>query len=168
MLHGYNPPNRFLPYLSWTEIAALPDRENTVIVIASDHGEAFYEHGQIGHSTTLYDEELRSTLMIRAPLPAWRCWAQKNEERKAESFLVKTYRDLFDNYEQVKKRRSQREAFGKALELTLEVGKAQVSGFNPEEVLQTQRDFVNALRQEAQSVAAYGAYAGAGAPAEVK
>ena len=33
MLHGYNPPSRFLSYLSWTEIAALPDRENTVIVL---------------------------------------------------------------------------------------------------------------------------------------
>jgi creatinine amidohydrolase len=33
MLHGYIPPHRFLPYLSWTEIAALPDRENTVIVL---------------------------------------------------------------------------------------------------------------------------------------
>ena len=33
MLHGYNPPNRYLPYLSWTEVAALPDRENTVIVL---------------------------------------------------------------------------------------------------------------------------------------
>ena len=33
MLHGYNPPHRFLPYLSWTDIAALPDRENTVVVL---------------------------------------------------------------------------------------------------------------------------------------
>jgi creatinine amidohydrolase len=33
MIHGYIPPHRFLPYLSWTEIAALPDRENTVIVL---------------------------------------------------------------------------------------------------------------------------------------
>jgi len=33
MLHGYAPPNRFLPYLSWTDIAALPDRENTVIML---------------------------------------------------------------------------------------------------------------------------------------
>ena len=33
MLHGYIPPHRFLPYLSWTEITALPDRENTVIVL---------------------------------------------------------------------------------------------------------------------------------------
>ncbi len=24
MLHGYIPPHRFLPYLSWTEIDALP------------------------------------------------------------------------------------------------------------------------------------------------
>lgn len=33
MMHGYNPPSRFLPYLSWTEIAALPDKANTVIVL---------------------------------------------------------------------------------------------------------------------------------------
>ena len=33
MMHGYAPPARFLPYLSWTEISALPDRENTVIVL---------------------------------------------------------------------------------------------------------------------------------------
>ncbi|MEO7548825.1 MAG: creatininase family protein [Ramlibacter sp.] len=33
MIHGYIPPHRFLPYLSWTEIAALPDRANTVIVL---------------------------------------------------------------------------------------------------------------------------------------
>lgn len=33
MLHGYCPASRFLPYLSWTDINALPDRENTVIVL---------------------------------------------------------------------------------------------------------------------------------------
>lgn len=33
MMHGYTPPHRFLPYLSWTEIVELPDRENTVIVL---------------------------------------------------------------------------------------------------------------------------------------
>jgi creatinine amidohydrolase len=33
MMHGYFPPHRFLPYLAWTEITALPDRENTVIVL---------------------------------------------------------------------------------------------------------------------------------------
>jgi len=39
----------------------------TVVAIASDHGEAFGEHNNRGHSFTLYDEELRSVLMIRAP-----------------------------------------------------------------------------------------------------
>jgi creatinine amidohydrolase len=33
MIHGYIPPHRFLPYLSWTQVTALPDRENTVIVL---------------------------------------------------------------------------------------------------------------------------------------
>jgi creatinine amidohydrolase len=42
MLHGYIPPNRFLPYLSWTEVAALPDRENTVIVLPTGATE---QHG---------------------------------------------------------------------------------------------------------------------------
>ncbi len=35
MLHGDIPPQRFLPYLSWTAIEALPDRANTVIVLAA-------------------------------------------------------------------------------------------------------------------------------------
>ena len=42
MLHGYNPPSRFLPYLSWTEIASLPDRENIVIVLPTGATE---QHG---------------------------------------------------------------------------------------------------------------------------
>lgn len=33
MLHGYIPPERFLPYLSWTDVDALEDKENTVIVL---------------------------------------------------------------------------------------------------------------------------------------
>ncbi|WP_241650515.1 creatininase family protein, partial [Rosenbergiella collisarenosi] len=33
MIHGYCPAARFLPYLSWTAIADLPDRANTVIVL---------------------------------------------------------------------------------------------------------------------------------------
>jgi len=42
MLHGYNPPHRYLPYLSWTEITELPDRENTVIVLPTGATE---QHG---------------------------------------------------------------------------------------------------------------------------
>lgn len=42
MLHGYNPPRRYLPYLSWTEIADLPDKANTVIVLPAGATE---QHG---------------------------------------------------------------------------------------------------------------------------
>jgi creatinine amidohydrolase len=42
MLHGYIPPHRFLPYLSWPELTALPDRENTVIVLPCG---AIEQHG---------------------------------------------------------------------------------------------------------------------------
>jgi arylsulfatase A-like enzyme len=42
-------------------------REDTVVVLVSDHGEAFLEHNNQGHSFTLYEEEIRSVLMVDAP-----------------------------------------------------------------------------------------------------
>ena len=42
MLHGYTPSHRFLPYLSWTDVDALPDRENTVVVLPCG---AIEQHG---------------------------------------------------------------------------------------------------------------------------
>jgi arylsulfatase A-like enzyme len=42
--------------------------EKTLIVITSDHGEEFNEHGSVGvHSHTLYDELLRVPLIVRLP-----------------------------------------------------------------------------------------------------
>ncbi|MBW4521477.1 MAG: creatininase family protein [Scytolyngbya sp. HA4215-MV1] len=32
MMHGFIPPERYLPYLTWTDIQAMPDRENVVII----------------------------------------------------------------------------------------------------------------------------------------
>jgi arylsulfatase A-like enzyme len=40
---------------------------NTLIVILSDHGEHFWEHGLMGHGLTLYNEELRVPLLISGP-----------------------------------------------------------------------------------------------------
>jgi hypothetical protein len=45
--------------------AALP--ENTLVVIFSDHGEAFEEHGWTLHGATLYEEETRAALLMRLP-----------------------------------------------------------------------------------------------------
>jgi len=43
------------------------DRASTLIVAAADHGEAFGEHGEIGHSLFVYDTTLRVPLVIRGP-----------------------------------------------------------------------------------------------------
>jgi arylsulfatase A-like enzyme/Flp pilus assembly protein TadD len=39
----------------------------SIVVVAGDHGEAFGEHGEIGHSIFVYDTTLRVPLLIRAP-----------------------------------------------------------------------------------------------------
>lgn len=41
--------------------------ENTVVIVTSDHGEEFLEHGQIGHERTLSREALSIPLLIAAP-----------------------------------------------------------------------------------------------------
>ncbi len=41
--------------------------ENSIIIITSDHGEEFAEHGEFSHSRKLYDELLRVPLIIYSP-----------------------------------------------------------------------------------------------------
>lgn len=41
--------------------------ENTMIILTSDHGEAFNEHNNIYHTCTLYEEEIRVPLIIYCP-----------------------------------------------------------------------------------------------------
>jgi arylsulfatase A-like enzyme len=54
---------RLLAYLEKTEGAS-----NTIVVITSDHGEEFLEHGRWGHwENNLYDEILRVPLIMRLP-----------------------------------------------------------------------------------------------------
>jgi hypothetical protein len=39
----------------------------TVLVVTSDHGEAFWEHGAMAHGSNLYDEAVKVPLIIRYP-----------------------------------------------------------------------------------------------------
>lgn len=41
--------------------------ENTLIVVVSDHGEEFGEHGGFWHGTTLYDEQLKVVFIAKYP-----------------------------------------------------------------------------------------------------
>jgi choline-sulfatase len=49
-------------------VGALGDRaSDTLIVATADHGEAFGEHGETGHSIFVYDTTLRVPLLMRGP-----------------------------------------------------------------------------------------------------
>lgn len=50
-----------------TALRRLGRERDTVVILASDHGEAFREHGRSGHASTLYQEELEAVLMLRVP-----------------------------------------------------------------------------------------------------
>lgn len=50
---------------------------DTLVVLFSDHGEEFWEHGRWGHGVTLYDEQLHVPLIIKLP-------AQSNASRIPE------------------------------------------------------------------------------------
>jgi arylsulfatase A-like enzyme len=43
------------------------DLENTLIILTSDHGEEFLEHGSLLHARTQYDEVIRIPLLLRGP-----------------------------------------------------------------------------------------------------
>ena len=38
--------------------------ENTIVVVTSDHGEGFHDHGLAGHANSLYDELMRVPLIV--------------------------------------------------------------------------------------------------------
>jgi arylsulfatase A-like enzyme len=41
--------------------------DRTVVLVTSDHGEAFFEHRSLGHNNTVYDEMLRVPFVLRLP-----------------------------------------------------------------------------------------------------
>lgn len=48
-------------------LAEVTARPNVLVIISSDHGEEFTEHGQFEHRKTLYDEVIRVPLIISLP-----------------------------------------------------------------------------------------------------
>jgi arylsulfatase A-like enzyme len=49
------------------EMEARGALDNTLIIVTADHGEEFFDHGDIGHGRTAYDEVLRVPLLMRWP-----------------------------------------------------------------------------------------------------
>ncbi len=82
------------------EVRARPSGARTVILYLSDHGEAWFEHGQNNdHGATLFDEEIRIPAWIDAPpttLTAREAEAlrEAREERVFQSVVAPTVLDL--------------------------------------------------------------------------
>ena len=53
--------------LLFERLKALKVYDNTLIIVTSDHGEAFGEHNLMAHSKTLYEELLRVPLVMKYP-----------------------------------------------------------------------------------------------------
>lgn len=51
--------------LAWLE--SVGERSDTLIVVASDHGEAFMQHDAMGHNSTVYEEMIHVPLVFNAP-----------------------------------------------------------------------------------------------------
>jgi membrane-anchored protein YejM (alkaline phosphatase superfamily) len=51
----------------WKEVRDMGLDKNTVLIVTSDHGECFLEHGALGHPELLYDEIVRVPLIIVYP-----------------------------------------------------------------------------------------------------
>jgi choline-sulfatase len=51
----------------FTEMGRLPGAERTIIVLTSDHGDGFNEHGFINHGSALYRELLHVPLIVHVP-----------------------------------------------------------------------------------------------------
>jgi arylsulfatase A-like enzyme len=49
------------------ELEARGLRENTLIIVVSDHGEEFYDHGGWGHGQSVYEELIRVPLILHMP-----------------------------------------------------------------------------------------------------
>lgn len=52
------------------QLAAYGVLENTLVLLVSDHGDEFFEHGNKGHHRTVYDEVLRVPFVARLPKQA--------------------------------------------------------------------------------------------------
>ncbi len=68
-------------------LRASPAGKNTVIVYTSDHAEAFREHGQMGHTFSIFDEEVHVPAWIDAPPGTLTEAEQQNLRDKRGEFL---------------------------------------------------------------------------------
>lgn len=76
------------------ELDELGIADNSVVVLMSDHGEAFGEHGRFGHTTTVFEEMIHVPLALRLP-SACGATPQRRLEVIGLTDLMPTLLDLY-------------------------------------------------------------------------
>lgn len=71
--------------------------KNTIVVIFSDHGTEFMEHGKFDHGHTLYDELIHVPLLI---IPPWKTTGKKIKEQVSTLDVLPTVLDLLPKKEE--------------------------------------------------------------------
>jgi arylsulfatase A-like enzyme len=75
-----DPVNKYQQAVAYTdsflaaldvELAGLNLADKTIFCVVGDHGEAFGEHGALGHERIAFDEVLRIPFCLRAPFLVW-------------------------------------------------------------------------------------------------
>jgi arylsulfatase A-like enzyme len=78
--------------LSWLEKQKILD--DTLVIIGSDHGEAFWEHGRKGHNLEVFEELIHIPLVIRAPTE----WKFEVGESRAQVDMLDIFPTLAELY----------------------------------------------------------------------
>jgi hypothetical protein len=63
--------------------------ERAIVVVTSDHGEQFWEHGNWGHGQTLHDHQLRVPLLVSLPAALRRSLGESNTARRVVAEQVR-------------------------------------------------------------------------------
>ncbi|MEO0854944.1 MAG: creatininase family protein [Cyanobacteria bacterium J06648_11] len=92
-MHGFIPPRRFLPYLSWTDVRDLPDKPNTVVIQPIGSVE---QHGP--HLPAIVDSAIATAVIGKAleqlddAIPAYAlptlCYGKSNEHDRFPSTIT--------------------------------------------------------------------------------
>jgi arylsulfatase A-like enzyme len=70
---GDDDPSLYASELAWTDTQLRPVLDlaladpDLVVVVVADHGEEMFDHGDVGHTRTLYEELVHVPLLLRAP-----------------------------------------------------------------------------------------------------
>lgn len=102
------------------EVRAAPGGDRTIVMYTSDHGEAFREHDQMGHTFSLYDEELHVPGFIDAPADTLTAEEERVLRESAQRFtthpdLTATVLDLLGVWHLSEMRPFRRKMVGRSL-----------------------------------------------------